>query len=96
MERSTPSPARAAAADHFIQPAATYADARRQRLTSFSSTALTDARFYGLDFGVPAFCFGATMEGAHGFNERVDLASVKRVTKALALFTASWCGIEPA
>jgi acetylornithine deacetylase len=34
------------------------------------------------------------MEGAHGFNERVDLASVKRVTKALALFTASWCGIE--
>jgi acetylornithine deacetylase len=65
-----------------------------RKLTSFSSTALTDARFYGLDFGVPAFCFGATMEGAHGFNERVDMASIKRVTKALALFTASWCGIE--
>lgn len=65
-----------------------------RKLTSFSSTALTDARFYGLDFGVPAFCFGARMEGAHGFNERVDLASVKRVTKALALFTANWCGIE--
>ena len=65
-----------------------------RKLTDFSSTALTDARFYGLDFGIPAFCFGAKMEGAHGFNERVDLASVKRVTKALALFVASWCGIE--
>jgi acetylornithine deacetylase len=65
-----------------------------RKLTDFSSTALTDARFYGLDYGIPAFCFGATMEGAHGFNERVELASVKRVTKALALFVAAWCGIE--
>lgn len=59
-------------------------------------TGLTDARFYGLDYGVPAFCFGAKMENAHGFNERVDLDSLKKVTKTLALFVAGWCGVEAA
>jgi acetylornithine deacetylase len=57
-------------------------------------TGLTDARFYGLDYGIPAFCYGARMEGAHGFNERVELASLKRLTTTLALFVAGWCGVE--
>jgi acetylornithine deacetylase len=57
-------------------------------------TALTDTRFYGLDYGIPAFCFGARAEGIHGFNERLDLASLKKVTKTLALFIAGWCGVE--
>ncbi|TDR90081.1 ArgE/DapE family deacylase [Enterovirga rhinocerotis] len=59
-------------------------------------TGLTDARFYGLDYGIPAFCYGARMEGAHGFNERVDLASLKALTTTLALFVAGWCGVEDA
>jgi acetylornithine deacetylase len=58
-------------------------------------TGLTDARFYGLDYGIPAFCFGARMEGAHAFNERVELESLRRLTKALALFVAGWCGTTP-
>jgi acetylornithine deacetylase len=34
------------------------------------------------------------MENAHGFDERVELESVKNVTKTLALFIAGWCGVE--
>jgi acetylornithine deacetylase len=34
------------------------------------------------------------MENAHGFDERVELESVKKVTKTLALFIAGWCGVE--
>jgi acetylornithine deacetylase len=29
-----------------------------------------------------------------GFNERVELDSLKSVTKILALFVAGWCGVE--
>ena len=65
-------------------------------LKDASFTGLTDARFYGLDYGVPAFCFGARMENAHGFDERVELDSVKKITKTLALFIAGWCGVEAA
>jgi acetylornithine deacetylase len=57
-------------------------------------TALTDTRFYGLDYGIPALCFGARAENIHGFNERVDLDSVEKLTKTLALFIAGWCGVE--
>ena len=39
-------------------------------------------------------CFGARLENAHGFDERVELESVKKVTKTLALFIAGWCGVE--
>jgi acetylornithine deacetylase len=59
-------------------------------------TALTDTRFYGLDYGIPALCFGAKVENMHGFNERVDLDTLKKVTKTLALFIAGWCGVEAA
>jgi acetylornithine deacetylase len=57
-------------------------------------TALTDTRFYGLYYAIPALCFGAKAEAMHGFNERVELASLKQVTKTLALFIAGWCGVE--
>lgn len=55
-------------------------------------TGLTDARFYGLDYGIPALCYGATMEGAHAFNERVEVESLRKLTKSVALFVAGWCG----
>jgi acetylornithine deacetylase len=74
--------------------AAAYEDVFGGPLEDASFTGLTDTRFYGLDYDVPAFCFGATMENAHGFDERVELESVKKVTKTLALFIAGWCGVE--
>ncbi|WP_243614131.1 ArgE/DapE family deacylase [Shimia aestuarii] len=57
-------------------------------------TATTDARFFGLYADTPALVYGPTAEAIHGFNERVDLESMRRVTKATALFIADWCGVE--
>ncbi len=57
-------------------------------------TALTDTRFYGLYYGIPAFCFGPKGEWIHGFDERVDLDSVRKTTLFIALFVAAWCGVE--
>lgn len=56
-------------------------------------TALTDTRFYGLYHGIPSLCFGPVAENIHGFDERVDLASVKACTGVIALFIAEWCGL---
>jgi hypothetical protein len=33
-------------------------------------------------------------ENIHAFDERVSLASLKRITGAMALFVAEWCGVE--
>jgi len=73
---------------------AAHAAVRGRALEESVFTALTDTRFYGLDYGIPALCFGAKAENIHGFNERVELDSLKSVTKILALFVAGWCGVE--
>ena len=57
-------------------------------------TALTDTRFYGLNYNIPSLCFGASGAAMHGFNEYVDLDSLRKSTKATALFIAQWCGVE--
>jgi len=57
-------------------------------------TALTDTRFYGLNYDIPSLCFGATGAAMHGFNEYVELDSLRKSTKATALFIAEWCGVE--
>lgn len=59
-------------------------------------TATTDARFFGLYADTPALVYGPHAEAIHGFNERVELESMRRVTKATALFIADWCGLEAA
>jgi acetylornithine deacetylase len=58
-------------------------------------TALTDTRFYGLYYNIPAFCIGPKAENIHGFDERVELESVRKLTILLALFIAGWCGLNP-
>jgi acetylornithine deacetylase len=63
-------------------------------LDKLAITATTDARFFGLYAGIPALVYGPRAEAIHGFNERVDLESVRRVTQATALLIASWCGLE--
>jgi len=65
-------------------------------LDKLAITATTDARFFGLYADTPALVYGPKAEAIHGFNERVDLDSVRRVTQATALFIAEWCGLEPA
>jgi len=59
-----------------------------------AGTGTTDARFYGLYAGIPALVYGPNAENIHAFDERVALASVRRVTQAVALFIAEWCGVE--
>ncbi|AXI55147.1 acetylornithine deacetylase [Sulfitobacter sp. JL08] len=65
-----------------------------QKMKENKMTALTDTRFYGLYYGVPAFCIGPRAENIHGFDERVELESVRKLTVLLALFIAEWCGLN--
>jgi acetylornithine deacetylase len=62
-------------------------------LDAIASTATTDARFFGLYGDMPALVYGPRAEFIHGFDERVDLQSLRNVTKTLALFIAEWCGL---
>jgi acetylornithine deacetylase len=57
--------------------------------------ATTDARFFGLYAGIPALVYVPVAENIHGFDERVNIESIRRVTRCLALFVAAWCGLEP-
>ncbi len=65
-------------------------------LDTAAITATTDARFFGLYADTPAMVYGPRAEGIHGFNERVELESLRRVTQTTALFIAEWCGLEDA
>ncbi len=51
-----------------------------------------DAR-YGHYFGVPSLSYGPMGGNYHGVDEYVDLQSLMRVTKTLALFIVDWCGV---
>ncbi|MGD9744589.1 MAG: M20/M25/M40 family metallo-hydrolase, partial [Dongiaceae bacterium] len=59
-------------------------------------TGTTDARFFGLYAGIPGMVYGPRAEDIHGFDERVDIESIRQVTQAIALFIADWCGLEAA
>lgn len=65
-------------------------------LEEIAITAATDSRFFGLNADIPSFVYGPQAEDIHGFNERVNLESVRRNTQAIALFVADWCGLEAA
>jgi acetylornithine deacetylase len=57
--------------------------------------AVTDSRFYGRYYDIPSLCYGAAGAGSHGFDEYVELDSVRSTTKVIAGFVADWCGVEP-
>lgn len=63
-------------------------------LLHHKGTALTDSRFYGLYQKTPVLVYGAITKNSHSFDEAVNLESLRRVTKVLALFVAEWCGLE--
>ncbi len=63
-------------------------------LEKFTMTGTTDARFFGLYGDMPALVYGPRSENIHGFDECVDLESLRKVTQAIALFVADWCGLE--
>jgi acetylornithine deacetylase len=57
-------------------------------------TAYLDARVYALYDRIPVLNYGCIAENYHGFDERVNLASVQRTTAVIAQFIADWCGTE--
>ena len=57
-------------------------------------TGTTDARFFGLYDDTPGMVYGPKAHNVHGFNECVELESVKRITQTIALFMADWCGVK--
>lgn len=65
-----------------------------EKLQEMACTGTTDARFFGLYAGIPALVYGPEAEDIHGFDERVSLFSTLKVTQAIALFIAEWCGVE--
>lgn len=92
-------------AEGYVLPEGTAAEAalcaahRRvfdRELQSFTSPAYLDARVYMIYGSTPALVYGPTSERIHGFDERVEIASVRRITKTMALFVADWCGVATA
>jgi acetylornithine deacetylase len=61
----------------------------------YIATAYIDSRVFVLYGGMPCMVYGPVCEDAHGFDERVNIPSIRDATKAIALFIADWCGVEP-
>ena len=61
-----------------------------------TSTGTADNRFFGLYAGIPALVYGPRSDDIHGFDESVELESVRKITQATALFIAEWCGLSKA
>lgn len=65
-----------------------------KELNAYVMTAYLDAAIFSVHGNIPALVYGPIAENIHGIDERGSLPSLKRVTKALALFAADWCGID--
>jgi acetylornithine deacetylase len=66
----------------------------RKPLQEHVTAAATDARFFGLYQSTPAIVYGPTCRMPHGYDEAVELESVRKVTQTIAVFIAEWCGVE--
>jgi acetylornithine deacetylase len=64
-------------------------------LESFVTAGYLDNRVYALYDKIPSLCYGPVSKNIHGFDECVSIESVKKITTAMALFIAEWCGTEP-
>lgn len=71
-----------------------HAKAALSDLESDVATAYLDGRVFVLYGDTPCLVYGPSGDNYHGFDERVSLASLKRVTGSVALFIAEWCGVE--
>ena len=72
-----------------------HAAAYGSSLESFVTPGYLDGRVFALYDDCKALVYGPYSENIHGFNERVCLSSLKRVTGTIALFVADWCKLEP-
>lgn len=65
-------------------------------LPSYVMACYLDAAVFSVHGNIPSLVYGPIAENIHGIDERVSLASLRRVTKTLALFAADWCGVQKA
>ena len=65
-----------------------------EELKSAMTPAYVDARVFMLYDDCPALVYGPKSESVHGFDERVSIDSIRKVTGTMALFIADWCGLE--
>jgi len=63
-------------------------------LDSFTTPGYLDGRVFTLYADTPTLVYGPVSESIHGFDERVSVESIRRITKSIALFIAEWCGID--
>jgi acetylornithine deacetylase len=56
---------------------------------------VTDCRFYGRYYDIPSLAYGPSATDGHGFDEFVELDSLKQATIVIARFIAEWCGLRP-
>lgn len=73
--------------------ASAHQDVFGSALQSFTTPGYLDGRVFTLYAGIPALVYGPVSEAIHGFDERVNIESVRQVTKTIALFIADWCGV---
>ena len=66
----------------------------KAELEEYVTTALTDARFTGLYANIPSLVYGPVCLRPHGYDEAVEVESLRSVTKSIALFIAEWCGLN--
>lgn len=71
-----------------------HARATRSELGTLVTPGYLDARVFAIYGRRPCLVYGPVAERIHGFDERVSLASLRRVTGTIALFAAEWCGTE--
>ena len=64
------------------------------KLESFTTPAYIDARVYALYNKIPVLNYGPEGKLSHGFDECVNLESLRQTTQSMALFIAEWCGTE--
>ncbi len=64
-------------------------------LEAFVTPGYLDGRVFVLYDDCPCLVYGPVSKNIHAFDECVSLESLKRVTGTIALFIASWCGLEP-
>lgn len=65
-------------------------------LQTLTTPGYLDSRLFVLYQGTPSLVYGPRTEEIHGYDERVNLDSVRKVTKTMALFLADWCGVAKA
>jgi acetylornithine deacetylase len=69
-------------------------EATGRKLETVMTAGYLDTRVYALYDRIPALCYGPISRNIHAFDEAVSVESLRRITTAMALFVAEWCGVE--